>query len=77
MAFFKDEPYDYRENFDRDTNRIMQKARTWAREKGESFVVFVGSFPTRAFRSQDNAVEFGREVRASGVPKVSIKRVRV
>lgn len=66
---------------------IMTRAKNFARDRGEAFVVFVGSLAVpstavRAFREKDDAIEFARDERSfhSGfrnAPKISIKRIKV
>lgn len=68
-------------------NNVMERAKAFARDAGESFVVFVGSLAVpssavRAFRQKDDAIEFAREERDFHVgfrnaPKISIKRIKV
>ena len=66
--------------------RVIERARGWARECGEAFVVFVGSVgaagAVRAFREQDDAVKFAREERElhrglAGAPDIRVKRIKV
>lgn len=72
---------------DRAGAGIMEKARAWAKDRGEAFVVFVGSLAVprtavRAFKDQGEAVQFAREERAMhagfrSAPKVHVKRIKV
>ena len=63
---------------------VMRRARAWAKDLGESFVVFVGSLPAennavRPFRSQQDAVEFARDEAGYGTPRnlIHVKRIKV
>lgn len=72
---------------DKAGQNVLERARTWAKDSGEAFVVFVGSLAVprtavRAFKDKDDAVEFAQDERRAhagfrNAPTVHLKRIKV
>ena len=65
------------DDFDQVTMSIMKKARGYAERFGEAFIVFTGSIAVRSFSDKQDAIDFARDERRYGTPKVSLKRLKL
>lgn len=59
---------------------VLEKARAWAADKGEAFVVFIGGVPGSFARSEKDAVNFARSQVRAGLntrDDLKIRRIKV
>jgi hypothetical protein len=72
---------DYAKRYEEKRQQsVVELARAWAAQKGEAFVIFVGSMPLQFSRDQDSAVESARAKVRAGLyrqDQLSIKRIKV
>lgn len=80
---------EYRETYDEkgEVKKVLDRARAYAKDRGEAFVVFLGAMlspgqnlqPYRAYKTKADAQETARELVGGcwGYPRASVKIRRV
>ncbi|WP_310450288.1 hypothetical protein [Sulfuritalea sp.] len=78
---------EYRETYDegREVQKVLARARSFAKDRGEAFVVFLGSMlspgenlkPYRAYKTVGEAQDIARALDAWPRASVKIKRIKV